>query len=88
MTTEKEVKKTILETISKTIKVKKTFNSMGHDHTKNVPVKLEDFDISFEIPFDFGATGFVSAYHRKRKNNKFEGDIRIRTLSGKQRKET
>jgi hypothetical protein len=87
MTTEKEIKEALVKEFLRTLNVKKVFDAMGQDHshcenhTKCIPVHLEDFDISFKLPYNFGHYGITS---NSDNNFAFAGGFRIRTLNPKE----
>ena len=70
-----QVKSDILNLIAETLKVTKTSDNIGKDnYDTGLPVRLEDFKITFELPkkYNYGVRGF--------NDNMIETKIRVRTL--------
>ncbi len=83
---EADVRKAIIKSIKETLIVSKTFDALGTDHEKCAKgicahVKLEDFTISFKIPYDLGERGL-----RGFSDGIFSGSFRLRKPSKKKNK--
>jgi hypothetical protein len=85
MTTEKEVRTQIVNAFLKSLKVEKTFDAMGEDHQKNLPVHLEDFSVSFTIPYN---TCLNSVRDKDYMVTFASSDFRIRTIQNMRNEST